>query len=216
MSPDESGRITSRVLGTISNKKFNRMKRNYLRFILIFLWIFFLYQSVDAKESSRIYRRFKFDLSSGFAIPQDTPNPGFEFGILLAMEPKFALTDQLNLGLRLETTLMSQNIREHGGGFSGDPINMGGYLITLDYYLTLTDFRPFFGVGSGLSSIEIINDSNEYLTEDTFDLMFRTGFELKPIRMGIEYNINGHTKSFPWNNYLSLKAGLFFGGKRLK
>lgn len=82
---------------------------------------------------------------------------GAAHGVGLAIEPKYNLTDNLALGLRLEAAgFVSQSITvKQGTGTRDASISQGGrglytFLAKADYYLTTSSVRPFAGFGAGL------------------------------------------------------------------
>lgn len=180
----------------------------YNKYLLIIICFFIIggHPEVQANDITRKYAKLKLDLSTGITLP---------LGILFSIEPKYALNDQLNIGIKLEGATMSQNIHAKGEGFTGEAFNASTFQLTLDHYWNSSLLRPFIGTGAGLTSVEINDNSKVTVeTEESFGLMLRSGFEQKRLKVAIEYNINGYTESHPKNNYLGLKIGYIIGGKR--
>ena len=53
-------------------------------------------------QTELTFKPFKFDIALGYAIPRGSGSKG---GVLLAFEPKYALNDNITLGLRAETAV---------------------------------------------------------------------------------------------------------------
>src|SRR6266542_3856629 len=66
---------------------------------ILFLFLS-LHALINAFAQSRTYKPFKLDLAIGLLFP--TGNTFLDERFLFAMEPKYNLTDQLSLGLRME------------------------------------------------------------------------------------------------------------------
>lgn len=77
-----------------------------------------------------------------------------EYGVGAAVEPKYNLTDQLALGLRLEgAVLIPESVSVGGDSMSMGARALSAYLAKADYYLTTSRVRPFVGVAAGLYRI---------------------------------------------------------------
>ena len=152
----------------------------------------------------------------GYAIPAGSGSKG---GVLLAIEPKYALNDQLTLGLRMETAITARANTVNGETMDGDVKGSGSYLATADFYFNTNGFRPFVGAGAGLfsnASIDLnANSTDDVQTAKKFGFMPRIGFETGHFRTAIEYNVAGKSGSIN-NNYLGIKLGFFFGGGRVE
>jgi outer membrane protein X len=172
------------------------------------------------EESTRIFKPFKVDLSAGFALPLGGGSGATKGGVLVALEPKYALADKFALGLRLELAAMARAyIDNSGNSVSGDGSANGSIALTGDYYFTNNRFRPFIGAGVGnytitYASVSSGNGPNDLGSDHRFGFMARAGFEYRHFRVGVEYNIVGSTTVSPDNNYLGFKIGGFFGGGR--
>ena len=182
-----------------------------------------------AQDGERIFKRFKGDVSFGYAAPVGSGSSG---GILFAMEPKIAIIDKLSVGLRMEAAIMA---KVSGSNYDGtleleDGKAAASYVATADYYFTNNySFRPFVGAGAGIFALVSDDDISDDATSGTkFGAIFRTGFEVKHFRFGIEYNMVGNrevyantydnlgqpavTKYNQKNSYFGIKAGFCFGG----
>ena len=169
----------------------------------------------DEKSGDRVFKKFKVDMSFGYAMPQTTSTVnGTKAGVLFAIEPKYAILDQLSVGLRMEVAVMA-NIDINGE--TGDAQGNASYLLTGDYYFTNKKFRPFAGAGAGVYTTvvvdenTVINSADDLPTSSKFGFMARLGFEYGHLRIGGEYNFVADKAG-----YLGLKLGVCFGGGRKK
>lgn len=191
----------------------------------------------SSSGSERIFKPFKVDVAFGAAIPSGSGSKG---GVLFAIEPKYAIMDQVAVGLRIEGAVTARGfVSQDGTAASADVKASGSYLATGDYYFTKTAFRPFVGAGAGIFSLAAANysaSSSSYsyssqiaAASSKFGGMFRAGFEVGHFRLAVEYNLIGDTKAMGYDNngnllysataknsYLGIKAGFFFGGGRVK
>jgi len=173
---------------------------------------------------------FKVDLSVGYAIPGGEGTKG---GIVLAVEPKYAVIPNLAIGLRMEGAIIAKfsGYDEDGNAMNTKVKAAGSYLATGDYYFTNNyALRPFAGVGAGifsLAGIEVNSNSENISGGSKFGGMVRAGIEAGHFRLGLEYNIvpkttfegydsNGNfvTGLTSSNNYMGIKIGAFIGGGR--
>ncbi|HET6724277.1 MAG TPA: hypothetical protein VFH07_16070 [Chitinophagaceae bacterium] len=198
-----------------------------------FLAIFILSStiSLSSKGQNAVQLRpFKVDLSVGYAIPGGEGTKG---GIILALEPKYAVIPNLAVGLRMEGAIVAKfsGYDEEGNAMNTKVKAAGSYLATGDYYFTNNyALRPFAGAGAGIFSIAGIevNSSSENISGGSkFGGMVRAGIEAGHFRIGLEYNIvpkttfegydsNGNyvTGLTSSNNYIGIKIGACIGGGR--
>ncbi len=168
--------------------------------------------SMQAQDGDQIFKKFKVDVSIGYAIPQTSQGTGRNAGVLFVIEPKYAVMDELSLGLRMEGAAM---VNVDDLGETGKAQVNGSYLATGDYYFSNEKFRPFIGAGAGLftyANVDIdddISSANDIPTTSNFGFMARGGFEYGHLRLGVEYNFV-QDKS----GYLGLKLGVVIGGGR--
>ena len=181
--------------------------------------------TASAQEGERKFKRFKGDVSLGYAAPLGSNADG---GVLFALEPKFGIMDQLSIGLRIEGAAMARFSDYNNGTNDIDNAKVeASYLATADYYFTNNySFRPFVGAGAGIFGIGNIDENttdDNFTTEEKFGGIIRVGGEVKHFRFGIEYNIipntthtfNGITTTSK-NNYIGFKLGVCFGGGPLQ
>lgn len=161
-------------------------------------------------DNERIFKKFKVNFSLGYAAPQ---GDGTKAGAVVVIEPKYAVMEQLAIGLRLElAALVNINMDKTTGMARG----VGSYLATGDYYFSHQNFRPFCGVGAGIftTATATVSESDAgtfspYTSQ--FGFMARTGFEYGHLRLGVEYNFLKDNAA-----YLSFKLGVNIGGGRKK
>lgn len=172
-------------------------------------------------NNGRVFRPFKVDVSLGYAMPQGS---GAKGGVLFAVEPKYAVTEAIAVGLRFEGAAMVRGLSNASSSeeVDGEVSAAGSYLATGDYYFGTKSFRPFLGGGLGiynLASAVVVDGTSEVETpaSSKFGGMIRGGFEAGHFRMGLEYNFVPETtfdnKTFK-NGYLGIKLGVCIGGGR--
>jgi outer membrane protein X len=163
----------------------------------------------EESTTGRIFKKFKVDISSGYAKPQGSATNG---GALFAIEPKYAVMDQLSIGLRMEVAV---TVRIDTEGDKSSAKGNASYLLTGDYYLNNNKFRPFAGLGAGMyttASVDestVINTVDDIPTASKFGGMARAGFEYGHFRLGLEYNFVAEKAG-----YLGVKMGVLIGGGR--
>ena len=96
-------------------------------------------QAQNYGSGDRIFKKFKVDVSLGYAMPQETSGPGKKAGVLFAIEPKYAVMDELSVGLRMEGAAMANVDME---GEKGHIKVNSSYLATGDYYFSNNKFCP--------------------------------------------------------------------------
>lgn len=162
---------------------------------------------VATAQSDLTFRPFKFDIAVGYAIPGGSASKSgsaSKGGVLLAFEPKYAISDNITFGLRVETAITLS------GNENTDKVKgSGSYLATADYYLNTNTVRPFAGLGIGYfrnASVDI--NSEEVQSSSKLGFTPRVGIETGHFRTAVEYNFAGKTAGIT-NNYLGLKVGFF-------
>ncbi len=102
-------------------------------------------------DTSRIFKKFKVDVYTGYAVPLgSSTGTSVNGGGLFAIEPKYALIDPLAIGLRFEAAVI---VREYYNNNTSNLNNAkvnSSYLLTGDYYFSNKSFRPFVGAGVGI------------------------------------------------------------------
>lgn len=174
-------------------------------------FIFQLAKAQETETNSRIFKKFKVDVSLGYASPQESGGSGTKAGLLFVIEPKYAIMDELSVGLRMEGAVMANVSKD---GKSGNAKANYSYLATGDYYFSNNRFRPFLGAGTGIYTFASVDLSDESALDhipvsSKFGFMARGGFEYGHFRMGLEYNFVGDKMG-----YLGAKIGVVIGGGR--
>ncbi|TDE07815.1 hypothetical protein [Flavobacterium sandaracinum] len=151
-------------------------------------------------------------------------------GILLSLEPKYNIKDNMNVGLRIGVAAIVRDINDSGATTSAKVAANGSYVATYDYYFNGAgkSFVPYIGAGAGYYSIANVElddtDNNNDFTVDATGKMgglVRGGFEWGKFRMGLEYNlvpestlqdINGNNQGTVANSYVGIHLGFYVGG----
>lgn len=181
--------------------------------------------SAQAQE----FKPFKVNLSIGYAKPF---NAGVSGGVLFAVEPKYGINDNVDLGLRLELASVARGVQVNGNTTTGDVSAYSSYLITGNYLFGSSSVRPFVGAGLGLftigsgGTVVIANNGQANqdirLVSDTkFGGMIRAGVKAGHFVAAVEYNAVPTTNSTLSNTqitsenaYLGVKVGFDIGGGR--
>ena len=191
---------------------------------------FAVFVFVTFSATAQDFKPFKVNLSLGYAKPAGSGASG---GALFSLEPKYGLSDNLDLGLRFELAAMAQSISVNNQNGDVSVKGMGSYLLTGTYYLSKKNFRPYVGLGAGLYTIagttvtvvdgQVDDDFEDYQVEASrkFGVMARVGFKAGHFNLGVEYNIVPNSKSDIFgqsinskNAYLGVKLGFDIGGGR--
>lgn len=176
-----------------------------------------------ANAQSETFKPFKVDVALGYAMPSGS---GSKSGVLFAVEPKYSISDQITLGLRMEWALTAYSYEADGQSYAGDIKATGSYLATADYMFNTNKVRPFAGLGVGIYSVAGVSSTIEFEGAETtegpevtvgggtkFGFAPRVGLEAGHFRVAAEYNFAGKEDNINYN-YLGIKVGFFFGGGR--
>ena len=188
------------------------MKKIILTAVAVFGFAF-----ANAQEKGK----FRVGLDLGYAIPSGGG------GILFAIEPKYNIADNMNVGLRIEGAAMAKEFTGDGEKFNAKIGTSSSYVATYDYYFPGSSFVPYVGAGAGIYSLSNVSfdiegvESADLDSKSKFGGLLRAGFELGKFRMGVEYNIvpkstiqdsNVTAK----NSYLGIHLGFYLGGGKWK
>ncbi|MET0635529.1 MAG: hypothetical protein ABWZ25_05850 [Chitinophagaceae bacterium] len=192
------------------------------KFSLLLSIVFLLVISVSAQET---FKPFKLDLSMGYAIPG---GEGAKAGVLIAIEPKYAVNEIVTLGLRMEAAIVARGYTGIDGAEADlDVKAAGSYVLTGDHYFSSNySFRPFAGIGGGLFMIAAAKtaDGGDAVGGEAstkFGGLVRAGFEARHLRLGLEYNLVPSSKFEDMlggedikskNGYIGIKLGICIGG----
>ncbi len=170
------------------------------------------------------YKKFRVGLGLGYAMAS---GEGASGGVLATLEPGYRIQDNILLGLRLESAVITRGFSETvPSAFSIDVAAIGSYTLNGQYYFNNNSFRPFVGLGLGIYSLAAIGvavdingetQSAEVAGESKFGFYPRVGFDAGHFTLALDYNLipatkpnigNGEFK----NSYLGIRAGFFIGG----
>jgi len=126
-------------------------------------------------------------------------------------EPHYRAWDNLALGARFQDAAsVTLDFTTEGANNKTSSQTFSSACLTADYYFL--NSRPghklalFAGGGFGGFTQSVSNVTTS-TSADNFGYFPRIGFQTGRFRGSIEYNVTGGT-----NNYVSVNAGLFFGG----
>jgi hypothetical protein len=170
--------------------------------------------------------RFRVGLDLGY-VPT-----GGGGGGMFSIEPKYNLTDNMNVGLRLGGAGIAKDIQNNSTTTSAEISANGSLVGTYDYYFhksgSGSSFAPYIGAGVGyysLANVKVDDTSNSSeispAVSGVMGGLIRCGFEWSGFRMGLEYNfipdsdledMNGNKVGTAKNAYLGIHIGFFVGG----
>ena len=195
--------INSKLLFNFA-KKIGKLMRTRIAVILCFILEIF---PVFAQEPGKL----RVGLEAGGLLPVQEAG----FGFLGAMELKYNLQNNMNIGLKTESTSFWKS--------DSYDAKILSFSFTYDYYFHSTGrrFSPFIGAGVGYYFCEAWDYSSidlhcKFNSPTGF---IRTGFEFWKIRTGLTYNwIRKQGVAFDSknNDYLSLTVGFYLGGGKWK
>ena len=169
---------------------------------------------------------FKVGIGLGYAVPGNT-GAGVGGGALFFIEPAYRPSDNVLVGLRLESAIIARGIKGVGDDdVSGDASSNVSYTLNTQYYFNDNYVRPFVGAGLGLFSLAAVKfntvgsnnsvEANEVKAETRFGFYPRIGIDAGHFNFTIDYNFIPKT-DVPGigevrNNYLGIRAGFSIGG----
>ena len=192
----------------------------------------FVFALIAVSASAQEFKPFKFNISLGYARPSGSGAAG---GVLLSLEPKYGLSDRIDLGLRYELAAMARAFTINGEDAEGELKGSSSFVLTGTYLLSDNNFRPYVGVGAGLFSTASTGvtvsggqgtTNGDVAAGSKFDGLVRAGFKAGHFNLGIEYNLipattgivsglSGGTLNYESaNSYLGIKFGFDIGGGR--
>ena len=199
------------------------MKRFFL--LLLVLGSF----SATAQE----YKPFKVNVSLGYAKALASSTSG---GFLFSVEPKYGISDNFDVGLRLESAAIAREVVITGTNpnqtFTGKASGFASGLITANYLIGRGGIRPFVGLGAGIfrlgesDTFSVTQGQNPpenvQITSSThFGGMIRAGIKAGHLVAAVEYNAVpttstklSNTTIDSKNAYLGIKVGFDIGGGR--
>lgn len=171
------------------------------------------------------FKPFKVGIGLGYAVPATTGS-GAGGGALFYIEPAYRATDNILIGLRLESAIIARGIQGVGNDdLSGDASSNLSYTLNGQYYFNDHYVRPFVGAGLGLFSLAAVKfntaspgsvDADDVAAATRFGFYPRIGLDAGHFNFSIDYNIIPRT-TIPnvgevKNNYLGIRIGVSIGG----
>ena len=183
-----------------------------------------------------------FVFTNGYSQEEGKFRVGLDFGYvpaggggggLFSIEPKFNITDNMNVGLRFGGAAVVRDlVTNNSDELTAKVAGIGSLVGTYDYYFhksgSGSSFAPYIGGGIGyysLANVEVDDsaDTGEYspAVSSVFGGLIRGGFEWTGFRMGLEYNFlpesdienfAGEKVGTAKNAYVGLSIGFFVGG----
>ena len=173
-----------------------------------------LFCGAVAVSHAQEFKAFRFDGGLGYAMPF---SDGTDAGVLVYLEPKYAVASNISVGFRWEGAITA-SVALDGSESKADAKLNQSFMATGDYFFTNNTFRPFAGLGVGAYSLAgataNINNTTTSLVEDqtNFGLMLRAGFDASHFRLTVEYNFAGKDSRDESYNYLGIAIGFYIGG----
>lgn len=189
--------------------------------VILVLFIALAFNALYAQKEGG----FRVGLDLGYTVPSNGGG-----GLLLSIEPKYNIKENMNIGLRIGSAAMVRDVQDNGSSTSAKISVNASYVGTYDYYFNEAgkSFVPYIGGGAGLYSIanvayDDVNSSDKISVSGTGKMgaLLRGGFEWGKFRMGMEYNlvpksdlhnIYGDKVGTISNTYLGIHLGFYVGG----
>jgi len=194
------------------------MKKIFFAFLLMLAVV----QVSQAQEEGK----FRVGLEAGYTMPSGGG------GVLFAVEPKYNIADNMNIGIRFESAAMAKNVDVGPASAEASLTASVSYSGTFDYYFNSgsSSFAPFFGAGVGYSSlgsigfdiddVEDVEGDADVEVDGKFGGLIRAGFEVGKFRLAATYNLIGKTELAEGlevkNSYLGISLGFYLGGGKWK
>ena len=153
------------------------------------------------------FAQFHVELGLNFNSPSGDFGDVYDLGIGAYLEPKYALNENIDLGLYIGANAFAGADLDLGGvgtasvsGTSVTPI-----LATGTYRFMESNVTPYAGLGLGLYSADIasvsVGANNAAVEESTTEFGFapRVGIYLGRLNLGIAYNIAGDIEFLQFN-----------------
>lgn len=189
---------------------------------------FLLFLIISINSFSQEVDKFRVGLDLGWTLP--TAGGG---GISFAIEPKYNIKENLNIGLRMSSAAMVKDVqfKDSNENADGKLAANSTYLATLDYYFYKgKNFVPYVGFGAGyarLANIRFDLASDVELENEEIKLngklagLIRGGFEWGKFRFGADFNLIPKSKLKDGllnenaeisNSYFNFNLGFYIGG----
>lgn len=186
---------------------------------LLFASFGFAKAQSEEKEINPNPRKFK-PFQIEFAVPINFGvEDGSGTGLGFYFAPRYAVTDQIHVGLRMgRFDLGESSIFIQGDQVEINGINIIPVTLTFDYYFTTEGVRPFVGIAGGMYRRSIVDflyqdDKVEFSSQNVKvnpGISPQIGINANHFRFSVGYHITG--ESIP--DFLSINVGLDIGGGR--
>jgi len=168
---------------------------------------------LQVNAQSKIFKPFKVDVGIVGAVSADDEAGG---GLGIYLEPKYAATDRINVGLRLESAFLSSgSIKVRGTSVDIESASVAPILLTGDYYFNTEKVRPYVGMGMGMYirqeryvSTDIGSVAIGLASQTNFGVAPRLGLNAGHFKLAVGYNFTGNHIA----DYLGINVGTEIGG----
>lgn len=152
---------------------------------------------------------FKFEIGGLYGLPTDQFYKG---GVGFYAHPSYYLMDKLDIGIKAEWVVIGA---ADDGGLGVSISAIGSYLLTSNYYFTVSKVRPYAGLGVGMYMLGTVStnvgDPYDYGTK--YGVAPKVGLDLGHFTINFAYNmIFGVESGVPAKDYMTVGIGVFFGG----
>ena len=173
--------------------------------IIFTLYIVLGASSVFAQEAGK----FRAGFEEGYLFPSKTGS----FGFLGAIELKYNLQNNMNVGLKVEAATTA--------GFTCYGADVLSLFISYEYYFHSTGRRssPFLGAGFGYCFSEVLDCAYYGSRHAKFNnptCFIRAGYEIRKFRVSLTYNLIRNPNAKYYLDYASLNVGFYIGGGKWK
>lgn len=179
------------------------------------LAIILLALGVSATGYAQDYKPFQLYFGLGYAAPAEGGG-----GVLFKLEPAYRVSDQIAVGLRVESAVMGKGLEDVGTGTESNASAVVSYTVNGRYYLGSSSFRPYVGAGFGIYTFGNVSYDGGGGVDETiklgskFGFYPRVGFDAGHFNVNLDYNIVSNEGDVK-NNYIGVSLGFFlFGGKK--
>ena len=177
--------------------------------IVFALVVFMVSTSIKAQVTA-----FKFEIGGLYGLPTDKDL--YKGGVGFYAHPSYYLGDQINIGIKAESVIIG------GASKLGTSVSIsaiGSYLVTSNYYFTVSKVRPYVGLGVGMYTLgsatvsaDPNNSSEPVVFGDKFGVAPKIGLDLGHFTLNFSYNLIFGLEGDNDKNYMTAGIGVFFGG----
>lgn len=161
------------------------------------IWLAALGVLLTLSTHAQFFDRFRLGLGGGLAIPSAQHSGP---GILLFVEPSYAVSEAVSVGIRAEWALLTVGLPD-GEDYAASIF--GTYTANMKYYLNKGNTRVFVGAGLGFYYVPgiqtrsnfdflmvLTGDSGDGITaaETKFGYYPRIGIEFRRLTVSVDYN----------------------------